>query len=150
MATDLVALQEKRNTLTAIDAQISAHNEELSKKIAALREQHEKDHSELRSTRERLAKEYSDALKAELASIVGSRGASATRSRAPRGSNKIDTEAVVAEFRKAQIEIKASDVRERAGITASSNALSVALNKLVEDGTLVKIGQGRGTKYRIK
>lgn len=140
MASDLAELQSKKDRILAI-----------GKEIAHQRSEFEKSISELVRQQEKLRDEYAAALRAELASIGGSASNGVTsRTRAPKGSNKIDPATIVAVLEAAQVEISAADIKERAGITASSNSLSIALKKMVDDGQIIRVGERRASKYRIR
>jgi septal ring factor EnvC (AmiA/AmiB activator) len=136
-------LAAKKKTLAALESEIAAQQQKFEDSIAELREQHEK-----------LRREYADALRAELASIGGSvRTADGSRPRAPRGSRaRPDAAAILAAIERAQEPISGERIRELAGIpaTVSSNSMSTALRTLVDEGRVVREGQRRGTKYRIK
>jgi hypothetical protein len=127
-------------------AKTKADIEKVKDKIGKEESKFEASIASLRGEQSDLEKAYARYLQAELRALNGSVPASSGK--APRG--KVDTEAIIAVLRKSgMIELSATEIKERAGITATSNALSVALKKLVEDGTVAKIGERRNTKYKI-
>lgn len=138
---DLKDLAMKKERLAAIDAEIAAAQQTFEESIAALRRE-----------REAVRREYESFLRAELASLDG-RAAPSPSQRAPRGSApKPDAEKILAAIEKAQIPVSVERVRELAGIprAVSSNAMSSALKKLVDEGKVRREGQRRGTRYSVR
>jgi hypothetical protein len=139
--TDLKDLSLKKDTLAAIDAEITAQTETFEAGIA-----------ELRAEREKLRAEYASALQAELESLNGAAAYSPSQ-RARRGTaTKPDLAAIHAAIEKAQTPISVDRIRELAGVpsTVSSNSMSTALKLLIDDGRVIRSGVRRGTKYTIR
>ena len=138
---ELAELQTQKDKITAIGKEIAHQHEEFQKSIKSLLDE-----------QKRLQDEYASALRAELASVgaISRNSASPARVRAARGSNKVDEAAIIEVLEKAQIEISAADIKDRANITASSNSLSIALKRMVDSGAIVRIGERRASKYKIR
>lgn len=131
-------------------AKTKADLEKVEKKIATEQAKFEQSIASLRGEQSELQKEYAQFLRSELSSL----GISAPSAGASRGSGKtrgkIDDEAIIAVLRKSgMIELSASEIKDRAKVTATANSLSVALGRLVSEGVIVKIGERRASKYRI-
>ena len=128
-------IAKRQDELAAVDKKIDA---ETAKYEAATRT--------LRDQRSVLEKDYKAFLRSELASLGGE-----APTRRTRGSgSKVDDEAVIGHLRRAQIEQSASDIKAGTGFDGSSNALSVALKRLTDEGRIKKTGEKRGTRYSIK
>jgi len=103
---------------------------------------------------ERLESEYVKALQGELrrfggAPAAATRPAATPASKRPRARGSIDADAIIAVVR-ANPGIGARGIAEKAGITATPNALSVRLRRMVDAGDLKKSGERRKTTYRAK
>ena len=104
---------------------------------------------------ERLQSEYVKALQGELrrfgaaAPAAAARPAATPASKRPRARGSIDADAIIAVVR-ANPGIGARGIAEKAGITATPNALSVRLRRMVDAGALKKSGERRQTTYRVK
>jgi biotin carboxyl carrier protein len=144
---DLQDLAATKARIDAIEAEIAAQQQNFEESIRELRAEHDN-----------LTREYTDGLRAELARLQPSRRGRASSdgesaARAPRGSRpRPDAGAVLAAIERAQEAISVERMRELANVpgSVSSNTMSTLLRRLVEEGQVVREGQRRGTRYRIR
>jgi hypothetical protein len=146
-------ISKRQSELAKVASDIDTKRQQFEDKMRNERAQFETSLKTLTDKQKELQKEYAKFLRTELAVIDGPAAPATGKTRKPRGSGgSIDDEAVIAHLRKAQIEQSAAQIREGVGLgdDVSGNTLSVHLKGLVDSGAIVKEGEKRGTRYRIK
>jgi hypothetical protein len=155
-APSLVDLQAKKDRIAKIKDDIDAARTKFEASLANRTKE-----------LERLERELVQGLQGELRQFGGTQTVAAARparvaagtpgsQRSPKVASKkgsrrgsIDEDAILAVVRD-NPRIGSKKIREKAGVTATSNSLSVRLRKMVDDGKLTKTGEKAQTRYSAK